>query len=267
MHTMWKGAISFGLVNIPIKMYASTDEKDIKFRYLHRVCRTPVRMARMCPHCNVEVPWEDVVRGYEYGDGSFVLMEKEELNTLSKDQSKVIEILDFVELQEIDPIYFNKTYYLGAQDENNKAYSLLRKVLQESNKIGVASVTIRSKKTLAVIRVYENCLVMETIFYPDEIRNSTLVPNVPEITDLPEKEVNVAHQLIEQLTTHFDPGKYTDEYRVKLERTLEKKIGAEETVTAPSQKPEKVLDLMAALQASLAETKRHKKPTGRKKKA
>lgn len=266
MHTMWKGAISFGLVNIPIKMYASTDEKDIKFRYLHRVCRTPVKMARMCPHCNVEVSWEDVVRGYEYGDGSYVLMEKEELTSLSKDQSKVIEILDFVELHEIDPIYFNKTYYLGAQDENSKAYSLLRNVLQESKKIGIASVTIRSKKTLAVIRVYENCLVMETIFYPDEIRSSSLVPNIPEEADLPEKELTMAHQLIDHLTTRFNPEKYTDEYRAKLEKSLEQKIGTEETVTPPSQKPEKVLDLMAALQASLAETKRHK-PSGRKKKA
>lgn len=261
MHTMWKGSISFGLVNIPVKMFASVDEKDVRFRYLHRVCRTPVKMVRMCPHCNIEVPWEDVVKGYEYGDGKFVLMEKDELTSISQDRSKVIEIIDFVELKEIDPIYFNKTYYLGAQDENNKAYALLRKVLQETNKIGVAQVTIRSKKTLAVIRVYENCLVMETIFYPDEIRNHTLVPNIPEETVLPEKELKMAQQLIDYLTTDFDPKKYTDEYRVELEKALEKKIGDEEIVSAPGQKPEKVVDLMAALQASIEATRKTTKKT------
>lgn len=264
---MWKGSISFGLVNIPVKMFASTDEKEIRFRYLHRICRTPVKMTRMCPHCNIDVAWEDVVRGYEYGDGSYVLMEKEELNHLSKEQNKLIEILDFVELSEIDPIYFNKTYYLGAQDKNNKAYALLRTVLQESSKIGIAHVTIRSKKMLAVIRVYENCLVMETIFYPDEIRSHTLVPNIPDAIDLPEKEVRVAHQLIQQLTTDFDPTKYIDVYRAQLEKTLAKKIDAEETVVPPHQKPEKVLDLMAALQESLAKTKRERKTPRSKKKA
>lgn len=265
MHTVWKGAISFGLVNIPIKMYASIDEKNIKFKYLHGVCRTPVKMVRMCPHCNVEVSWEDVVRGYEHEDGSFVIIEKEELNSLTKDQSRVIEILDFVELHEIDPIYFNKTYFLGAQDGNNKAYALLRIALQQSDKIGIAAVTIRSKRTLAVIRVYNNCLVMETIYYPDEIRSSELVPNIPEEATLPEKEVTLAHQLINQLSTHFDLSKYTDEYRTNLKKLLENKVATEETITPFSQKSEKVLDLMAALQASLAETNRSRKSDNKKK--
>ncbi|RAL21096.1 Ku protein [Thermoflavimicrobium daqui] len=268
MHTMWKGSISFGLVNIPIKMYAATEEKDIRFRYLHKECRTPVKNVRMCPHCNKEVPWEEVVKGFEYADGRFVILEKEEMAELLPDPNKAIEILDFVELTEIDPIYFNKTYYLGAQDANNKAYALLRKALDSSQKIGVAKVTIRSKQSLAVIRVYQNCLVMETIFYPDEVRDVKMVPGVPEEIELPEKELKMADQLIENLTIPFDPEKYQDEYRKSLEEALEKKINAEEIVEAPEKKPEKVIDLMAALQASLeaTTTKKKNKRAPRKKK-
>ncbi|WP_245739906.1 non-homologous end joining protein Ku [Thermoflavimicrobium dichotomicum] len=260
---MWKGSISFGLVNIPIKMYAATEEKDIRFRYLHKECRTPIQNVRMCPHCQKEVPWNEVVKGYEYSDGKFVLMESEELSGLLPNANKAIEILDFVELEEIDPIYFNKTYYLGAQDANNKAYALLREALKTSKKIGVAKVTIRSKQSLAVIRVYGNCLVMETIFYPDEIRDVAMVPGVPDEMELPDKELKMAHQLIENLTIPFDPEKYQDEYRQAIQQALEKKISAEEVVEAPERKPEKVIDLMAALQASLEATSTTKKKTKR----
>jgi DNA end-binding protein Ku len=269
MHTMWKGSISFGLVNIPVKMYAATEDKDIRFRYLHKECRTPVKMVRTCPHCNREVSWDEVVKGVEYAKGKYVILENDELEAVSPDPNRAIEIIDFVELKEIDPIYFDKTYYLGAQDENNRAYALLRQALKESGKIGVAKVTIRSKQSMAVIRVYGNCLVMETIFYPDEVRDYKQIPYVPEESELPEKELKMAVQLIEQLTTPFDPEKYKDDYRTALEEIIEKKIGEEETVEVQDRRPEKVVDLMEALQASLAATsgKGKKKGTRTKKKA
>ncbi|MCH5585486.1 Ku protein [Shimazuella sp. AN120528] len=258
MHTMWKGSISFGLVNIPVKMYAATEEKPVRFRSLHKECQTPIKMERTCPKCKKEVPWSEVVKGYEYQEDRFVVMEKEELEKLLPDQGKTIEILDFVDLKEIDPIYYQKTYYLGAQDAKSKAYALLRKALQDSQKIAIAQITIRSKQTLAVVRVYRDCLVMETIFYPDEVRDVGLVPDVPQDLQLNEKEVMMANQLIEQLTTAFDPSKYQDEYRLALEEVIEKKIQGEEIVEVKEVRDEKVVDLMEALKASLEAAK--KKP-------
>jgi DNA end-binding protein Ku len=262
MHTMWKGSISFGLVNIPIKMYAATEEKLVRFRSLHKECQTPIKMERSCPHCKKEVPWAEVVKGYEYQDDKFVVMEKDELEKLLPDQGKTIEIIDFVDLKEIDPIYFQKTYFLGAQDAKSKAYALLRKALQDTGKIGIAQITMRSKQTLAVVRVYKDCLLMETIFYPDEVREVGLVPDVPQNLDLNEKEVLMANQLIEQLTTAFDPDKYQDDYRIALEDIIQKKIQGEEVVEAKEVKNEKVVDLMEALKASLEAAK--KKPSSEK---
>lgn len=265
MHTMWKGSISFGLVNIPVKMYAATEEKNIRFRYLHEKCQTPIQTVRTCPHCQVEVPWNEVVKGYEYADGKFVLMEKEELEKLLPDENKAIEILDFVDLSEIDPIYFQKTYYLGGQDQNSKAYALLREALRKTGKIGVAQITIRSKQTLGVLRVLEDCLLLETIFYPDEIRAADQVPYVPAGQDLPVKELEMAEKLIENLTTPFDATKYKDEYRARVQEAVEQKIHGQQIVESPSPKPEKVVDLMEALKASLEATKPKKKTTRRKK--
>jgi len=270
MHTLWKGSISFGLVNIPVKMYAATEEKNVRFRLLHKECRTPIKTVRTCTHCGKEVPWEEVVKGFEYAEGQFVVLENEELQALMPDKNRAIEILDFVELKDIDPIYFDKTYYLGAQDANNKAYALLRQALKNTGKIGVAKVTIRSKQSLAVIRVYDQCLVMETIHYPDEVRDAKQVPFVPEEVQLPERELTMAEQLIEQLTTPFDPSQYQDEFRLSVQEAVEKKINDEQIVEAPARKPEKVVDLMEALQASLEATKKAKgaaKKTTRKKKA
>lgn len=256
MHTMWKGFISFGLVNIPVNMYAATEEKRLRFRYLHRKCQTPIQSVRICPKCDQTIAWNEVVRGYEYQDGHYVLMEKDELDELLPDTKKAIEILDFVELDEIDPIYFNKTYYLGAQEKTNKAYVLLRDALKATGKIAIARVIIRSKQTLAVVRVYQNCLVMETIFYPDEVRPIAQIPDLPENPELTEREESMAVQLIEQLTTTFQPENYRDTYREMLEEQIKKKINNEQIVEPTEQKPEKVVDLMEALQASLNKVKK-----------
>ncbi|MBN2909620.1 Ku protein [Polycladomyces sp. WAk] len=262
MHTIWKGAISFGLVNIPVKMYAATEGKKVPFRLLHKKCRTPLQYTRTCPYCQEEVSWADVVKGVEYADGKFVLMEKEELEAIAPENRKTIEILDFVDLREIDPIYFDRTYYLGPGDTGERAYTLLREAMEETGKIGVAQITIRSKQSLAVVRVYQNCLVMETIFYPDEVRSAALVPGVPEETALPEKEMEMARQLIESLSTSFDPGKYRDDYREALQAAIEKKISGEEIVQAPEAEPEKVVDLMEALKASIEAAQKRKKAAG-----
>jgi len=255
MHTIWKGAISFGLVNIPVKMFAATEEKDISLRYLHSKCGSPLSYVRKCPICEEEVAWEDIKKGYEYEKGRFVLIEKEELEQLKTDSTREIQILDFVHLTEIDPIYFQKTYYLGPGDTGANAYSLLMRALHNSGKIGIAKVTMRSKTTLAAIRIVDGCIAMETIFFPDEIRPVQQVPNLPEQAQVSEKELQMAEMLIEQLTTPFEPGKYQDDYRMQMMGLIESKMKGEEFKVAPEAPQANVVDLMAALQASLEAVK------------
>ncbi|PFO04840.1 Ku protein [Bacillus sp. AFS076308] len=260
MHTMWKGSISFGLVNIPIKLHTATEDKDIKLRTLHNKCHAPIKYEKICTVCEEEVKPEDIVKAYEYTKGKFVVLDNEELEKLRKEnEEKAVEIIDFVKMEEIDPIYFDRTYYMSPNEGGSKAYSLLRKALQESQKVGLAKIIIRSKEQLAVIRVYENTLVMETIHYPDEVRKAGDVPNVPAEDKVTDRELDTAIMLIDQLTTNFEPEKYTDEYRTALLELIESKRTGQETVTAATKEiTSNVTDLMAALQASIDRTKPNK---------
>ncbi|MCU9613602.1 Ku protein [Caldibacillus lycopersici] len=271
MHTMWKGSISFGLVNIPVKLHAATEDKDIKFRSLHKKCHTPIKYEKVCPNCEIEITNEDIVKAYEYTKGKYVVLEEEDLKSLEHEQDdKAVEIIDFVKISDIDPIYFNRGYYLSPNEGGSKAYSLLRKALVESGKVGIAKIMIRSKEQLAVIRVYDNTLVMETIHYPDEVRNAADVPNVPSESQISKKELDTAILLIDQLTSEFNPEKYKDEYRETVMNLIESKRTGEKMVTPDSKEtPSNVMDLMAALQASIDRTKPEgkakQKPTAKRK--
>ncbi|MBG9737726.1 Ku protein [Paenibacillus alvei] len=252
MHTVWKGAISFGLVHVPVKMHTATEDKDISMRMIHKECGSPLSYVRTCPVCDKEVAWDEIIKGYEYEKGRYVLFDKEELEQLQEEANRAISIIDFVDLQEIDPVYYQKTYYLSPDQAGANAYQLLREALNETGKIGIAKVTLRAKSSLAAIRVLNNCLVMETMFYPDEIRSSSQVPNVPEQVKVNPKELEMAKLLISQLSTAFEPEKYTDEYRERLLERIGQKIAGEEVRTAPAAQPTaNVVDLMAALQASI----------------
>ncbi|MEK4803457.1 Ku protein [Oceanobacillus sp. FSL K6-0118] len=271
MHTMWKGSISFGLVNIPIKMHAATENKDVKLRQLHKECKSPIKYEKVCPVCDKEINNDEIVKAYEYAKNKFVVLDDEDLEALRKEQEdRAVEIVDFVKLEDIDPIYFEKSYYLSPNEGGAKAYSLLRSALKDTGKIGIAKMMIRSKEQLAVIRVYENVLVVETIHFPDEVRNVQDVPSVPEETKIGEKELETAKMLIEQLTTEFEPEKYTDEYRTALLNLIEDKKNNEETSTptlTEKPMPDNVTNLMDALQASLDRAKKDKpKPSQPKKK-
>jgi DNA end-binding protein Ku len=256
MHTMWKGSISFGLVNIPIKLFSATEDKDIKLRTLHKECHTPIKYEKVCPSCEKEVGAEDLVKGYEYVKGKFVLISDEELANLKEEQGeKSVEIIDFVNLDEIDPIYFSRSYYMGPGENGNKAYALLREALQKSGKIGIAEMTIRSKQQMAVVRVYKNTLVMETIHYPDEVRNVEEVPSVPENVKINPKELETAIMLIDQLTTEYQPEKYKDDYREAVHGLIQDKINKNEGTTSKEAPRTNVVDLMSALQASIERTK------------
>ncbi|MGJ9458248.1 Ku protein [Oceanobacillus sp. CF4.6] len=260
MHTMWKGTISFGLVNIPVKMHAATENKDVKLRQLHKECKSPVKYEKVCPVCEKEVKNEDIVKAYEYAKNKFVVLDDEDMEALKKEQEdKAVEIVDFVKLEDIDPIYFEKSYYLSPNEGGSKAYSLLRSALNDTGKIGIAKMIIRSKEQLAVIRVYENSLVAETIHYPDEVRSVQDVPNIPEEVKIEAKELDTAKMLIEQLTTEFEPEKYNDDYRTALLDLIEEKKNKEQTETATDKPvPDNVTNLMDALQASLERAKSEK---------
>jgi len=257
---MWKGSISFGLVNIPVKMFAATEDKDIRFKTLHKKCRTPIRQERVCPTCQETISPDDLVRGFEYEPGRFVLIDDEDLEAIKPATAKTAEILDFVDLREIDPIYFDKSYYLAPQENSgHKAYSLLCQAMQKTGRIAVAKITIRNKQSLAVIRVLNNILILETIFYPDEVRPVSLIPGIPQDVRIEEREIAMAEQLIENLTTEFRPEKYRDEYREELLELIRKKAEGEEIVSAPEAPQRNVVDLMAALQASLQQTQEMRK--------
>lgn len=265
---MFKGSISFGLVNIPIKMFAATEEKDIRFKYLHKGCNTPIKYQKKCPTCNVEIQQEDIVRGFEYEPGHFVIITEDDFEAVQTAvHGKVIDILDFVNLEEIDPIYFDKSYYLAPQEigAGAKAYNLLRQAMLDVGKIAIAKITIRNKQTLAALRVFENVIILETIFYPDEVRDTQMVPGLPEDNKVDEKELEIAEKLIDHLTQKFDPSKYKDDYREALKALIDKKIQGKEIEVAPDTPERNVIDLMEALQASLKENKNKTVKTTKKK--
>lgn len=258
LQTIWKGAITFGLVSIPIRLHAATEHKDIKFRYLHVKCNTPLKYQRICPYCNEEVFGEDIVRGYEYEKNRFVIIDEEDLEKIPHNMSKTIDILHFVELAQIDPIYFDRTYFLSPDKVGQRAYNLLHRAMKETGKIAIAKIVIREKEYLAALRVYDRLLVMETMYYPDEIRTVGSVPGLAEDTNIKEKELEIATTLINNLATDFEPEKYHDTYREALSEVIQAKIAGKE-VTAP--KPpdqEKIVDLMEALKASIELTQKNK---------
>lgn len=258
LRSMWKGSISFGLVNVPVKLYSATESKSIKFRYLHEKCLTPIEYRKYCPVCEQEVDAEQIVRGYEYERGRFVVIDEKDLEKIPEPDTHTIDIIDFVDLAEIDPIYFDRSYFLAPEETGHKAYVLLRDAMRETSKIAIAKVVIRSKQNLACVRVYgEGHLVMETMFYPEEIRD---VKGLPELKqpELHANEIKMATQLIGSLSEKFDPAKYTDDYRSALLEIIEKKIEGEEIMTPAVKETGRVVDLMEALKASLEAVEREK---------
>ena len=256
MRAIWKGAISFGMVTIPIKLYAATEERDVRFRLLHRADGAPIKEKRVCTADGKEVAWDDLVRGYEVAKGEFVILEPDEIDEAKPESGTTIEIGDFVEATEIDPIYFEKSYFLEPTDVGGKAFSLLRRALEETGRVAIARVTIRTRERLATLRTYDGTLVLETMFWPDEIR-STGALDLPEGADarVRPKELQMAQTLVENLADRFKPEEYTDQYRASLEQLIKGKVAGEER-SAKRRKPEpKVIDLMEALEASVAKAR------------
>lgn len=276
MKTLWKGAVSFGLVNIPVAMYVATENKDIKFNYLHKECMSPIQYQKFCPRCQREISSDELVRGYEYQKGSYVVVNEEDFARIPLNNTKTIDILDFVELAQVDPIYFDKSYYLEPAPGGEKAYTLIVEAMQKTGKVAIARVIIRSKQTLAALRVKDGYLVMETIFYPDEIRSPASLNHGLDSSNLHENEIKMAVSLIENLSVDFEPGRYQDEYRKALWEMIEAKVaGQEQIAPAAPENRGNVLDLMEALKTSVKLAEENRQPgreqpasgTGRRKKA
>ncbi len=270
MRTIWKGAISFGLVNIPVKLFPATENKTIKFNYLHKECNSPINYQKICPVCNREVSQDEIVRGFEYEKGRFIILNEEDLENLPTKTTKTVDIIDFVDLRDIDPIYFSKPYYLAPSEGGQKAYMLLKEAMKRTGKIAIAKVTIRSTENLVCLRIYEDSIVMETMYYPEEIRSAQMIPELHGEISLHENEIKMANQLINNLSAKFDPQKYKSDYREALMKLIEARIAGEHVETPQIPDTGNVVDLMEALKASLKATENEKpleKKTRQKQKA
>ena len=262
--TMWKGAISFGLVSIPIRLYPSTEEKGLKFNQLHDEDHGRIKYQRVCAIDGEEVPFEHIVKGYEYEKDKYVVLTDEDFDAVPVESSRAIEILQFVDLEEIDPIYFKKTYYLIPEEMGVKAYTLLREAMSQTGRVGIAKVSFRDKEHLAALRFRDDVFLLETMFWPDEIRAADFdeIGESSKIKVRPQ-EVQMAESLIENLTSSFNPEEYNDGYREALLQVVEKKVAGEEIEVIPEAEPSKVVDLMEALKASVEKTTT-KKPAAKR---
>ena len=256
MRSIWKGAISFGMVTIPVKLYTATESKDVRFRMLCKKHEAPIEEKRFCTEGGEELAYQELVRGHEVGKGEFVVLEPEEIDAAKPDSSTTIDIGDFVEASEIDPVYFEKSYFLEPTDVGAKPFSLLKRALEETERVALARVTIRTRERLATLRTYDGTLMLETMFWPDEIR-STGALDLPEGDEakVRAKELDMARSLVESLAEKFRPESYSDEYRTALEQLIEQKMSGEKRNARRRKAEPKVVDLMEALQASVAAAK------------
>lgn len=264
MRALWKGAVSFGLVYVPVKMYSATENKDVRFNYLHEKCKKPVQYRRYCPYCDVEVSPEELVKGYQYEKGKYVIIKDEELDNLPGEGTKSIDIMDFVDLSGIDPVYFERSYYLTPGDGGEKVYELLKRAMSDTGKVAIARVIIRSKESLAALRVTGDVVVMSTMHYPDEVRDAGQLQELNYKVNLHDNEVKMAVNLIESLSGDFNPEKYINKYRETLMEVIQAKIAGEAVEVPERPETDKVVDLMSALKASIEMARQGQGDNGRK---
>ena len=254
---IWSGAISFGLVNIPVKLYSAVQRKTVRFHQLDQSDKGRIQQKRVNPRTGEEVPYENLVKGYEVGPDRYVVVTPEELDALAPEKTRTIDIEDFVDLDQIDPIYYDHPYYLAPDTGAAKAYKLLVDAMEEANKVAIARVVIRSKEQLVAIRPRDGVLTMETMLFADEVSSPDDLDDIEvDGKKTSKRELDMARQLIDSLSGDFQPEKYRDEYRDRVLDLIERKAEGEEVVLeAPAEEPKKVPDLMAALEASIAATK------------
>jgi DNA end-binding protein Ku len=255
---MWSGSISFGLVNVPVKMFSAAQSKDVRFNQLHAKDGSRIAMKRFCVAEEAEVPFGELVKGYEVSPDEYVVITEDEMNALAPQVTQGIEIQEFVDLNEIDPVYFEHSYYLVPEKRAQKPYMLLVNAMREANKIALGRVVLRSKQYLTAIRpAAGGALAMSTLYFPDEVVQIADLDGLPdENQEFDQRELTMARQLIEVLATDFDPTKYRDEYREQLLDLIDRKAAGETIAAGPREvEAPRVVDLMAALEASIAAAK------------
>jgi DNA end-binding protein Ku len=259
MRAIWKGNISFALVSIPISLFTATRRSELSFHYLHKKDMSPVSYKRFCDAENTEVPWEEITRGYEYEKDQYVEITDEDLDKADVELTKTIQIQEFVQEEEIDPVYFDKPYYLEPQKGGERAYALMRDALAQSKKVGIAKVVLKSREHLAAVKSVGNMLTLQTMRFSHEIVDAGSL-NLPAKAEITKKEMDLANTLIDSMSDKFDPNRYKDDYYDKVLEIIQMKV-AGVAPQAPAPKgpaPTKVVDLMEILKQSLSETKKAK---------
>src|SRR4051794_35034043 len=268
--SIWTGAISFGLVTVPVKMYSAVNRKTVRFHQLNKETGARISQKRVDPSTGDEVPYEDIVKGYELSPERYVVIEPNELESLDPAKTKTIEILDFVDLSEIDPIFYDHPYYLAPATGGAKPYKLLMEAMRQTGKVGIAKVVIRSKEQLVAVRPMDgDVLGMATMIFADEVVDPQRIDDLPDDVEVNKRELEIAQQLVESLAGSWEPDKYTDEYRNQVLEMIERKAAGEEIAVQPQvEEAAPVPDLMAALKASLdavrGESAPAKKPAAKK---
>jgi DNA end-binding protein Ku len=266
MRTIWNGSLSFGLVTIPVGLAVAQQRKDVSFRTLHRECGTPIKQKRWCPVHEREVEADELVKGWEFAKGQYVMVEESDLESVELKRSRSIELLRFVPLAEVDPLYFDRAYYLAPASDpvGRRPYALLLRALQETGMAAVGRFVLWGKENLCLVRALEGALVLETLYYAEDIRSAAEIVEAVEETETQETELGMARQLVESLAGAFDPSEYANAYRSEVRAMLEAKVSGAEIVR-PEPVPEApVVDLMEALRQSIAATQGGEKAPARR---
>jgi DNA end-binding protein Ku len=258
MRPIWKGAISFGLVNIPITLYPATRREELRFHFLRKKDLSPINNKRVAEADGKEVAWEDIVRGYQYEKGKFVVLSDDDFGRVDVEATQTVDIQEFVELDEINPMFFSKPYYMEPAKGGDKAYTLLREVLSDTSKVGIAKVVIKTREHLAAVKAQGHALVLELMHFSEEIIDAEEELHVPGATKLGKKEADMAKRLVESMTGQWKPEKYKDDYKEALLDVIEEKVAAGgKEVAKPRKtkgaKPTNVIDLVSVLQKSIQE--------------
>jgi DNA end-binding protein Ku len=258
---IWSGSIGFGLVSIPVRLYTATKKRDVRFHELQGGTGQRIRHKRVAEETDAEVEYEDVVKGFEVDKDEYVIVTPEELEAAKPEATHTIEIRDFVALSEIDPIHFEKSYYVGPQEGTGaeRPYALLLRAMQERGKVGIGSFVMREKEHLAAIRPMDGALVLETMFFPDEVRGIDEIENLPKDVDVDARQLRMALELIDSLSSPWEPERYRDTYRKRVLELIERKAEGRTIVTQEPAKPGKIGDLMEALRASVEAAKQDRK--------
>lgn len=256
MRAMWKGAVSFGLVNVPVKLYSATENHDISFRQVHRADGGQIRYQRVCSACGEQVPYDEVAKGYETEDGGMVVLTDEDLASLPNQSSKEVAVTKFVPKDQIDTMLYDKAYYLEPEKAAVKPYALLRDALDAADRVALVTVSIRTRMTMAVLRVHDNVIVLQTLLWPDEIRGADQV-NIGDDVHASDQELAMANMLVNSLSGDYDPSELEDDYAVAVDALVKSKLEGGE-VSAPAAEAEgsgEVVDLLEALQRSVDRAK------------